>query len=89
MLLPTLLRVVAPTFRSNRPRLDAQVLGKRRKVVADMCEQLAARARREAQGAAWAVLRHSTEGGGQGVPAAVERFLKQRLMVVAERDVEG
>ena len=32
-----------------------QVLGKRRKVVRDMCEQLAARARHEAEGDAWAV----------------------------------
>ena len=62
-----------------------QVLDKRRKVVADMCEQLEARVRREAQ--EWHVLR----GDGEertGVPRAVKAFLKERLQPVAKKEVE-
>ena len=56
-----------------------QVLGKRRKVVADMCDQLAARARLEAQGEAWALLRSSS---------AVDRFLEERLKGLAREAPE-
>ena len=58
------------------------MLGKRRKVVRDMCEQLASKARLEAEGEAWAVLRR---GADDGVPAAAEAFLQQRLMALGEK----
>ena len=49
--------VVECAFSINLSALTLEeVLGKRRKVVRDMCEQLAARARLVAEGEAWAVL---------------------------------
>ena len=56
-----------------------QVLSKRRKVVEDMCEQLAIRARHAAQLDEWAILLPSK---------AVDAFLDERLMPVAKREPE-
>ena len=61
-----------------------QVLGKRRKVVADMCEELAAKARQVAQSDEWDAFR----GDEEGVPAAVDAFLKERLLPLAEEEAE-
>ena len=55
-----------------------QVLGKRRKVVADMCEQLAVRARQQAQAEEWNLI---------GAPA-VESFLEKKLLPLAQQQAE-
>ena len=54
-----------------------QVVGKRRKVVIDMCEQLAIKARAEAQSDEWALLR-----------SAADAFLKERLVPIADKEPE-
>ena len=64
-----------------------QVLGKRRKVVSDMCQQLADKARLacEQHSALWDVLRTKDEAPGS-VPHSCEAFLSHRLMALAQRD---
>eukprot|EP00966_Prymnesium_polylepis_P053162 1230381-Prymnesium_polylepis.1 len=64
-----------------------QVLSKRQKVVADMCTQLALKARQKAQTEEWALLR---TGGNEkeDVPTAVEAFLEQHLMSLAKKKPE-
>ena len=64
-----------------------QVLGKRKKVVADMCDQLAIKARKSAQADEWCVLRLEDEAAG-AVPAAVDAFLNVLLQPLAEAKVE-
>jgi len=67
------------------------VLSKRRKIVEDMCEQLAAKARQAAQSEAWAVLRCASDTSSDtsgSVPAAVEAFLNTSLMALAKREAE-
>ena len=64
-----------------------EVLGKRRKVVRDMCDQLALKALQSAQGDAWRGLRLS-EGDADAVPRAVSTFLQDRLQRLASRPAE-
>ena len=64
-----------------------QVLSKRRKVVADMCEQLEISTRTEAVTDAWAPLKtQPAQGMAPSVPPVVERFLVERLRPVSQRD---
>ena len=65
-----------------------QVLGKRRKVVADMCEQLVARARQAAQEDGWEVVRVRTVRDAEPVPRAVSQFLEERLTALSLRAAE-
>ena len=65
-----------------------QVLGKRRKVVADMCDQLAVKARQVAQSGEWDAFRGDEDDARDGVPAAVDAFLKERLSSLAEEEAE-
>ena len=64
-----------------------QVLGKRRKVVVDMCEQLAAKAQLVAQSEEW-ILLHGSDKAATGAPLAVQTFLKERLMSLADEEEE-
>ena len=64
-----------------------QVLGKRKKVVADMCDQLAIKARQTAQADEWSVLRLEGEAA-DAVPAAVDAFLNELLQPLAEAEAE-
>ena len=61
------------------------MLSKRRKVVADMCQQLAVKARQVALSDEWDALRGEDEPK-DGVPVAVESFLKERLLSLAEKE---
>ena len=65
-----------------------QVLSKRRKVVADMCEQLAVKARQVAQSDEWDAFRGDGDDAKEGVPAAVDAFLKERLSSLAEKEAK-
>jgi len=77
-----------------------QVLGKRGKLVRDMCDQLASRAAHAARlQDEWSMLRQPHEEGGAGVgasaggdaqtaPEAVARFLEERLMPLASQPAE-
>ena len=77
--------VIACSFSINLTALTLeQVLGKRRKVVEDMCEQLAVKARQTAQLEEWDALRPN---GTSEVPA-VEAFLKHCLMPLANQEPE-
>eukprot|EP00966_Prymnesium_polylepis_P106897 2475317-Prymnesium_polylepis.1 len=51
-----------------------------------MCNQLALKAQQKAQSEEWAVLHASDDD--KGVPAVVEMFLKEKLMSLAEKEVE-
>ena len=64
------------------PYVCAQVLGKRRKVVGDMCAQLEVKARQIAQSSEWRVL---SEVGGSRM---VEDFVKAKLLPLAEKEPE-
>lgn len=68
-----------------------QVLGKRRKVVQDMCEQVAIKVRQQAQGKEWKLLLPDQGEGSpssDGTVPAVEKFLKDALMPIAEKEPE-
>eukprot|EP00966_Prymnesium_polylepis_P181174 4196501-Prymnesium_polylepis.1 len=75
--------VIECAFSINLTALTLEeVLGKRRKVVTDMCEQLASKARQVAQADEWDVLRGVNEEK-KGAPMAVETFLDERLIPLA------
>ena len=63
---------------------SAQVLGKRRKVVSDMCAQLAVKARQIAQSDEWQVLSATEVSAAQ----VVEDFVKAKLLPLAEKEPE-
>ena len=78
--------VIKCAFNANLAALTLEeVLGKRRKVVRDMCEQLALRARHAAAGEAWAVLRRGADDVAN-VPAAVGNFLQTGLLALAGKE---
>ena len=90
--------VIECDFNINLTALTLEeVLGKRRKVVKDMCDQLALKARHDAQGESWSDLRTADEDttearhdaqaertGSQDGP--VEAFLTSRLMSLATKE---
>lgn len=63
-----------------------QLLGRRRKVVVDVCEQMAASARRQVQSGAWAQLRSADSAGR--VAEAVEAFVERCLLPLADGELE-
>ena len=79
--------VIECDFNINLAALTLEeVLGKRRKVVKDMCDQLAVKERHDAQGESWRVLRTAGEDDTKPVPQAVELFIEKRLMPLATKD---
>lgn len=80
--------VIECDFNINLTALTLEeVLGKRRKVVKDMCDQLAVKARQGAQGGSWSVLRTADEDSTEPVPRAVEACIKEQLMPLAAKDI--
>ena len=63
-----------------------QVLGKRRKVVADMCEQLAAKAQQVAHSNEWDAFCGDSDDAKEGVPMAVGKFLRESLSSLTEKE---
>ena len=61
---------------------SAQVLGKRQKVVGDMCAQLAVKARQIAESDEWQVLSASEVSAAR----MVEDFLKAKLLPLAQKE---
>ena len=79
--------VIECDFNINLAALTLEeVLGKRRKVVKDMCDQLAVKERHDAQGESWRALRTAGEDAAKPVPRAVEAFIEKRLMPLATKD---
>ena len=79
--------VIECDFNINLAALTLEeVLGKRRKVVKDMCDQLAVKTRHDAQGESWRALRTAGEDATKPVPHAVELFIEKRLMPLATKD---
>ena len=79
--------VIECDFNINLAALTLEeVLGKRRKVVKDMCDQLALKTRHDAQGESWRSLRTTGEDAAKPLSQAVELFIEKRLMPLATKD---